>query len=141
LFLSLCVGVLLLTGACGNKNDKDTGNNTVLDSDVPEADTSVLDSDPVFDVAFETDTSDAPFRLPDPKTCEEAAANKSYVGCDFFPTVVETACGRPSTSQPSWPTPADTEAKVRRQRTRRLPQEAVVAPTPWSRSTSRGSRS
>jgi hypothetical protein len=27
--------------------------------------------------------------LEDPKTCEEAAANRSYTGCDFWPTVLQ----------------------------------------------------
>jgi hypothetical protein len=30
-----------------------------------------------------------PTVVEDPKTCEEAAAAKSYVGCDFWPTVVD----------------------------------------------------
>ncbi|WP_437926608.1 IgGFc-binding protein [Sorangium sp. So ce291] len=30
---------------------------------------------------------DAPELLGDPKTCAEAAASKSYIGCDFWPTV------------------------------------------------------
>src|SRR5581483_9557709 len=29
--------------------------------------------------------------VQDPKTCDEAAMNKSYIGCDYWPTVVANA--------------------------------------------------
>ncbi|MBI2392476.1 MAG: IgGFc-binding protein [Deltaproteobacteria bacterium] len=45
------------------------------------------DADPGFDVAQDTAVDSAP-PIMNPKTCEEAAAAKSYVGCDFWPTVV-----------------------------------------------------
>src|SRR5262245_18895684 len=34
---------------------------------------------------------DGGFIVEDPKTCDEAAANKSYIGCDYWPTVTANA--------------------------------------------------
>src|SRR5689334_8604047 len=34
---------------------------------------------------------DGPTVVMDPVTCDEAAANKSYIGCDYWPTVVANA--------------------------------------------------
>ncbi len=34
---------------------------------------------------------DGSFIVQDPTTCDEAAANKSYIGCDYWPTVVANA--------------------------------------------------
>jgi hypothetical protein len=49
--------------------------------------TAIIDVEPGFDVAGDV-TKDTRPPLVDPKTCEEAASSASYVGCDFYPTVV-----------------------------------------------------
>lgn len=46
-----------------------------------------VDAEPGFDVNDDVALDTKP-PLVNPKTCEEAAAAKSYVGCDFWPTVV-----------------------------------------------------
>ncbi len=57
-------------------------------SDAGAAD-ATSDAEPTFDVLEDTAPADAPKPvIVDPKTCEEAAASKSYVGCDFWPTPV-----------------------------------------------------
>ncbi len=40
-------------------------------------------------VDLDASQSDAPTVIEDPKTCEQAAASQSYVGCDFWPTIVD----------------------------------------------------
>ncbi|MGZ3455480.1 MAG: IgGFc-binding protein [Polyangiales bacterium] len=70
--------------AC-SKGDKDTGSQGTVDSGLGDAS---FDTEPVFDVALDSPPDLGPPPIVDPKTCEEAASSKSYVGCDFWPTVV-----------------------------------------------------
>jgi hypothetical protein len=54
--------------------------------DAPHFDTSPGDTTPpTFDVAPDAPPDTAP--PPDPTTCDEAKTSKTYLGCDFWPTV------------------------------------------------------
>src|SRR5262245_28703001 len=64
---------ILLTGACGSKRPP------VVTDDVPQD--HVDDRDASIPVGFLSQGDD-------PATCEDAAAQRSYVGCDYWPTVV-----------------------------------------------------
>ena len=82
--LTLAAGVAGIGLACSAKRDTVETPQT-LDSGADS--TATLDVDPGFDVVNDSVTDTRP-PLVDPKTCEEAASSKSYVGCDFYPTVV-----------------------------------------------------
>jgi hypothetical protein len=80
--LALAANCLLL--ACGSASaDRDPtppGLNT--------PDTSVSgETGPGIDAAFDVPSSDVGALLSDPKTCEEANAGRTYIGCDYWPTV------------------------------------------------------
>jgi hypothetical protein len=72
----------LAFGACAASSDT-TGTPAGLDGGL---DGTGGDTELNIDVL--TDVRDAKPVVVDPKTCEEAAESKSYVGCDFYPTVV-----------------------------------------------------
>ena len=76
--------VASLSPACSAKRGEAT--NGVADAAGSDTEL-VTDADPGFDVADDAAVDTAPVVVT-PKTCEEAAAAKSYVGCDFYPTVV-----------------------------------------------------
>lgn len=77
-------GAVALFLACSAQRDTG-GTPGALDGGV---DTSAsADVEPGFDVAQDVVKDTRP-PLVDPKTCEEAASSASYVGCDFYPTVV-----------------------------------------------------
>src|SRR5262249_38129788 len=71
------VTVALLFGAGASCGSSQRDNFADPDTGVPDADTFGEGGDA-------SGLGQAP---PDPKTCAEAAAAKSYVGCDYWPTV------------------------------------------------------
>ena len=69
---------------------KDTSGPTNLDSSVGNPDSSLKIDGGDFDVSgFDASDPETPPVVGDPKTCTEAAAAKTYVGCDFWPTVTD----------------------------------------------------
>lgn len=84
LLVSFSLAAAVAFVACAAQREDTGGPPSTLDAG---PDTFVADADPGFDVAHETAVDSAP-PIMNPKTCEEAAASKSYVGCEFWPTVV-----------------------------------------------------
>jgi hypothetical protein len=116
--------VALGFGCSAKKGDEplsnlDTGNDTADE---------VLDTDNVFDVQLDANKSDVPFVLPDPKTCEEAAANKSYVGCDFWPTVVANSVWETFDFTAVVANAGDTEVKITATGPGGFVKEAIAGP-------------
>lgn len=74
------LATLLTACAAGSERTLNPGG---LANDAGSEETSVP-------TGFDAGGSDAPAITPgsDPRTCDEAAALRSYVGCDYFPTVV-----------------------------------------------------
>jgi len=70
--------------ACSAQRGEDNPTGT-LDGGVDSS--ANADGDPGFDVTDDTPRDTTP-PIVNPKTCDEAAAAKSYVGCEFWPTVV-----------------------------------------------------
>ena len=83
--LALAAGLPIF--ACAASHD-DAADGPSLDSGFADAavDTSPADTaPPAFDVPAEVAPDAAP--PPDPTTCDEAKTSKTYLGCDFWPTV------------------------------------------------------
>jgi hypothetical protein len=79
----LPVLVSLLSVACGSAGAERDPTPPGLNG----ADTSVSsETGPGIDASFDVQ-QDVGALLNDPKTCEEALAGKSYIGCDYWPTV------------------------------------------------------
>lgn len=76
------LGAAVSFAACAAGNDN-TGSPAAFDSGADASADTELNIDANGDVARDTKPV-----VVDPKTCEEAAEAKSYVGCDFYPTVV-----------------------------------------------------
>jgi hypothetical protein len=77
------VALLALLTACSAGNDKDPAPGKLgadTGPDVTFGDVNGLEDAP---------PNDGSPIIPDPTTCTEAAANKTYVGCDFWPTVTD----------------------------------------------------
>lgn len=91
------VSLSLALMACGPETARRNGNNNNtgkkdagLTHDLAEEDPNPYPSEDVDLAGIEP--SDPPVVVAeDPKTCDEAAANKSYVGCDYWPTAVTNA--------------------------------------------------
>lgn len=84
------LAVVLSTGgavaACAASSEPSPGTPSAGDAGGLDA---AADAEPGFDVLEDAAPADAPKPvIVDPKTCEEAASSKSYVGCDFWPTPV-----------------------------------------------------
>ena len=83
-----CLFFLLPFAACGTSNDGRTGHGhghgdgglTFDDASAPD-DGYVPPGDGFYS------PPDGSFIVQNPKTCDEAAMNKSYIGCDYWPTV------------------------------------------------------
>ncbi|MDD5307107.1 MAG: IgGFc-binding protein [Deltaproteobacteria bacterium] len=68
-------------------DDSNTGTGRGMDAS-PDTDTGAdsgagTDTDSAYDTEY----------VPDPETCEEAAQSHTYVGCDFWPTVLPNTVG------------------------------------------------
>lgn len=84
-FAFAAAGLCALFLSCSAKRDDAGPSPGALDSGAP--DTASADVDPGFDVASDVAKDTRPTNV-DPKSCAEAAESASYVGCDFYPTVV-----------------------------------------------------
>src|SRR5437868_250321 len=84
----LVAAVPFISLSCAASHD-DAAPNPGLDSGTSDAlriDTTPEDTiPPSFDVLPDVPPDTAP--PPDPTTCDEAKTSKTYLGCDFWPTV------------------------------------------------------
>ena len=72
--------------ACAASHDDAASPGADSGADAARVDTTPADTTPPsFDVAEDVPPDTAP--PPDPTTCDEAKTSKSYLGCDFWPTV------------------------------------------------------
>jgi hypothetical protein len=81
----LFFGLSVLSSIACSRSDKDSGTPAAIADSGVDATT---DAEQTFDVSLDAPAEVAPPPIVDPKTCAEAASSKSYVGCDFWPTVV-----------------------------------------------------
>lgn len=116
-------GIAALGYGCSPKKTDDNHDN--LDGGYDAAD-EVVDTEIVFDVA--TDVNKGEIAIPDPKTCEEAAANKTYIGCDFWPTVVANSVWETFDFTAVIANAGDTEAKITATGPGGFTKEAIVGP-------------
>lgn len=89
-FAYLTFTTALFAAACGPSSSrrtpgKDGGTNTQPDLSGTE---EGADLSGEFETPDFSGTEPPPLIVEDPSTCEEAATNKSYVGCDYWPTPV-----------------------------------------------------
>ena len=100
LLLPASLGLSILLSACGPTTSRRTNNNGNNNNSGKDAGASVDlakqpnpngDSDPAASNPDLAGAEDPVLIAEDPKTCDEAAANKSYVGCDYWPTAVTNA--------------------------------------------------
>src|SRR4051812_18236809 len=75
--------------ACSATKDSGDGPSN-LDGGTGGPDSTIKLDGGDFDVSgFDATEPETPTIVGDPKTCAEAAASKTYVGCDFWPTVTD----------------------------------------------------
>lgn len=74
-----------ITWACGSSPARG------FDSDDASADAAASDAEVDPDASFAGDAGDAATTRGDPRTCAEALQQRTYVGCDYWPTVVANA--------------------------------------------------
>jgi hypothetical protein len=83
--VSACAVSLAILGACGS-TDTSSGFDDAGTGGGGDGATQGDGGNPNLDASFNNDSVAPP--AGDPKTCAEAAARKSYIGCDYWPTVV-----------------------------------------------------
>ena len=81
----MAASVLAVGISCSAGTSKDSAPGLDGGGDVDTGGFVLDDSNPAFDVG-DGPSADAPRKADDPVTCAEAAAAKTYVGCDFWPT-------------------------------------------------------
>jgi hypothetical protein len=79
---ALLLPLAIVACSAGNAKDPTPGN---INADSGGTDSSFLDVSGLEDAP----PNDGSTIIPDPTTCAQAAASKTYVGCDFWPTVTD----------------------------------------------------
>src|SRR4051812_44865758 len=86
--LRLGLPLYLSLAACSATKDT-SGGPTPLDGSSPEDSSLKLDGGDFDVTGFDATDPETPVIVGDPITCAEAASAKTYVGCDFWPTVTD----------------------------------------------------
>ena len=131
--LAALAAVFVLSIAIGSAcaaSSTNPGAPAPLDSGVAETTPPPLDTGGadaiVFDIAADAPLDTAP--PPDPKTCEEATLSKTYIGCDFWPTVVANTVWNIFDFAAIVANAGDTEARITVTGPGGFTKEAIVGP-------------